>query len=62
MFYAEHIKCECGGVIWQYDSTGHLRCELCGLEYSLHELDYDLPVINDKTGWIFPMKYRNEVE
>ena len=50
----EHIKCECGGIIGMYDNK-NFTCERCKKEYLLYELEYDVCLSNDKTGWVFPM-------
>lgn len=52
-----HIKCICGGIIGAYDRE-NLTCEKCGKKYQAHELEYDNLLINDKTGWFFPVKRR----
>ena len=50
----EHIKCKCGGIIGMYNRN-NFACERCNAKYELHKLNYDVCLINDKTGWIFPM-------
>lgn len=51
----KHINCdECGGVIGIFDRN-NLTCEKCGKQFELHRMNYDRLLINDKTGWIFPM-------
>lgn len=52
----KHIKCECGGTIGMYNRNT-FNCEKCNKEYQLYKLDYDVCLTNDKTGWIFPMKF-----
>ena len=52
-----HIKCKCGGIIGMYNRDT-FNCEQCGEEYKIYKLDYDACLTNDKTGWIFPVKYR----
>lgn len=39
-----------------YDRRKGFICDRCNKEYQLHELDYDRILINEKTGWQFPMK------
>lgn len=68
----ETLKCnECGGTIGIYDlltchglrveySNSTPICDRCGKEFNLYELPYDYLEINDKTGWIFPVKKRTE--
>ena len=51
----EHLKCFCGGTIAMFNRVNFV-CDVCGTEFSLCKLDYDVLKINDKTGWIFPMK------
>lgn len=36
-----------------------VACEESQREYPLHKLDYDRLLINDKTGWQFPMKEKD---
>lgn len=48
------IRCCCGGIIGMYNRQD-FTCETCGKEYQLHKLNYDRCMINDKTGWIFPI-------
>ena len=53
----QHVKCDnCGGVIGIYDRVGFV-CEKCGKQFDLHRLEYDNVMINDKTGWVFPILY-----
>ena len=58
MFYTpnyEHIKCDqCGGIIGEYDRE-RFSCDRCGKEFKLYELNYHRLLINDKTGWVFPV-------
>ena len=30
-------------------------CETCGAQVALCSSDYDILMVNDKTGWIYPM-------
>lgn len=48
-----HLRCECGGVIGVYDRE-NFTCEKCGKKKEVTG-KYDRLMINDKTGWIFPM-------
>ena len=52
----KHIKCECGGTIGMYNRST-FTCERCNKEFQLQNLDYDVCWTNNKTGWIFPMKF-----
>lgn len=54
----EHLKCDCGGIIGVYGDY-HCRCEQCHKVVRLVELTYDRILINDKTGWMFPVKWRD---
>ena len=36
-------------------NRNNFTCEGCDTEYELYNLNYDTCMINDKTGWIFPM-------
>lgn len=51
----EHLKCECGGTIGNVNRDT-FKCLLCGKEFRIALLQYDWLAINDKTGWMFPMK------
>lgn len=55
----KHIRCSCGGIIGMYNRNT-FNCEQCNTEYQLYKLDYDVCKINDKTGWIFPVKLRRD--
>ena len=54
-----HIKCSCGGIIGMYNRST-FNCERCNMEFQLHKLDYDVCLPNDKTGWLFPMKRKDD--
>ena len=50
-----HVRCDtCGGVIGMYDREDFI-CERCGKRFELHRVKYDDILINDVTGWIFPI-------
>ena len=53
----EHLRCDCGGIIQigGYHSSYNPICNDCGKLFTLHKLNYDRLLINDKTGWIFPV-------
>lgn len=36
-------------------NRNNFACERCNAKYELHKLNYDVCLINDKIGWIFPM-------
>ena len=55
----EYLRCSCGGTIGCYDRHS-FKCNQCNKEYELWTLIYDYLGINDKTGWIFPMKRRKD--
>lgn len=55
----EHIYCNCGGIIGAWDRE-HFVCERCSRPFDLYSLAYDYLKINDKTGWIFPVRYRKD--
>lgn len=60
-FRASHIRCGCGGIIGDRSIVRHTLkycCDECGEEYMLYNLDYDVVLFNDKTGWSFPMKVK----
>ena len=53
-----YIKCDhCGGIIGMYNRQV-FTCEKCGKQFLLYSCDYDQLMINDKTGWIFPVLYK----
>lgn len=56
----EHCKCSCGGIIGCRTRDDIYRCDRCSKTYVLWKLKYDYLAINDKTGWIFPMKRRDD--
>ena len=49
-----HLKCKCGGIIGMYDRK-NFTCQKCGKNSKIN-VKYEQLMINDKTGWIFPMK------
>lgn len=52
----EHVVCDvCDGIVGSRDRGCHCECFVCGKEFDFHRLKYDELLINDKTGWIFPM-------
>ena len=53
----EHLKCSCGGILGMYDRgvSSYCTCDQCGNEIYLYRIQYDVLMINDKTGWVFPM-------
>jgi hypothetical protein len=55
----KHIKCSCGGTIGMYDRKD-FSCNKCEKKYFLYEIQYDTCLINDKTGWMFPMIFSCE--
>lgn len=54
----EHVKCECGGIIGAYDRE-NFSCHECHKRFEPYQLKYEGLLINDKTGWIFPVNWRN---
>lgn len=57
----QHIRCDsCGGIIGMYNRVT-FNCEKCGKHFALYSLNYDQLLINNKTGWLFPVIYRKEV-
>lgn len=52
------IKCTCGGTIGAYDRE-NFTCERCGEQFDIYRIEYDYLKINDKTGWMFPVKEAN---
>lgn len=58
-----HIFCPCGGIIGDESGkadVGMICCNRCGKVYPIWKLDYDQILVNDKTGWIFPVRYRRQ--
>lgn len=53
----DHVKCSCGGIIGDYGKD-IFKCEKCGLQYKLYDIQFDELQVNNKTGWVFPMKHR----
>lgn len=50
-----HVMCgRCGGIV-QLFNDNIFRCVDCGEEIALRGCEFDILMINDKTGWIFPM-------
>ena len=56
-----HVFCDCGGIVYGHDD-GYFMCARCGKLWPVHNLKYDRLLINDKTGWIFPVLDRKETE
>ena len=58
----EHLRCdECGGSIGMYNRfTEQYTCGLCNKHFDIFKLEYDTLMINDVTGWIFPVVYKEE--
>ena len=53
-----HVRCDsCGGVIGMYDREDFI-CERCCKRFELHHVKYDDILINDVTGWIFPIVWK----
>ena len=55
----EHLRCDCGGHIGMFDRN-NFTCSMCNKRFALHRLNYDRLMINDQTGWIFPVKNKEE--
>ena len=55
----KHIRCQCGGIIGMYNRET-FNCEQCDNEYKIYKLNYDACLTNDKTGWIFPVIYKED--
>ena len=50
------IRFQCGGIIGQYSKEDGFICGQCQKEFLLYKIEYDRLFINNKTGWLFPMK------
>ena len=57
----EHLQCNCGGTIGMFDRN-NFTCNQCGKRFALYRLQYDRLMINNQTGWIFPVKNIKEYE
>ena len=56
----EHIHCRCGGVLGsKTGDVDDIRCDRCNKVYPIWKLNFDAMYVNDKTGWVFPVRYRN---
>lgn len=56
-----HIQCiHCGGIIELFPD-GTFGCRECGKDFPLRGSDYDKLMVNDKTGWIFPMLDKSKI-
>lgn len=53
----EHVRCKCGGIIGAHDGV-NVTCIMCNKAFNLYELNYDILLANHKTGWFFPVKYK----
>ena len=51
--YYQHLRCDCGGIVGQYDISRGFECEKCHKDYNGYPFDYLMR--NQMTGWIFPM-------
>lgn len=50
-----HVVCDkCGGIIGSFDRSPFI-CEKCGKEFDIYNIKHDSFMLNNKTGWIFPM-------
>lgn len=59
-FY-KHLFCDCGGVIRAKDwYTG--ICDRCGKESDLTPLDYKHMLVNERTGWMYPVVDRENFD
>ena len=56
-----HVICDkCFGVVRLINME--FICEKCGNQIALRGCDYDILVVNDKTGWIYPMLDNNNLK
>lgn len=54
------LNCTCGGVIVQLNRfKDSPECDECGKVYPWRSLKYDKILINDETGWRFPVLYKD---
>lgn len=56
-----HVFCECGGIIGDETNkiTGIFTCNRCGKKYDIFNLNYDEIKINQMTGWMYPVIFKN---
>ena len=55
-----HVMCDkCGGAIRLFNDMT-FGCQECGKEFCLRCSDYDILMVNNKTGWVFPMLDKNK--
>ena len=57
----EHVRCNCGGVIATWDRKT-FTCDICAKEFELYRLTYDRVYMNDRTGWMFPVRLKEDEE
>lgn len=57
----KHLFCDCGGVIRAKDYYTGI-CDQCGKESNLTSLNYKHLLINDKTGWMYPVVDREDFD
>lgn len=57
----EHVKYECGGVIGMYNRK-NFTCDRCGKSLYPSDVHFDMIMVNDKTGWVFPMIEKEKKE
>lgn len=57
----EHIHCRCGGVLGsKTGDVDYIHCDRCNKVYPIWKLEFDAIYKNNKTGWIFPVRYRRQ--
>lgn len=57
----KHVFCDCGGAIRLKNYyTG--VCDDCGKEIDLSPLDYQRILYNEKTGWMYPVVDREDID
>ena len=55
-----HVTCgNCGGIVRLLNDMT-FQCQNCGEEIALRGCEYDILMVNNKTGWIFPILDKNK--
>lgn len=55
----KHLYCNCGWIIYTKDCYTVI-CDRCGKESNIASINYKCVIVNDKTGWMYPVSYRKD--
>lgn len=58
-FDYDHIKCDCGGIVGMRNRED-FTCDKCGKYFDLIKICYDRWIVDDKTGYIFPVRLKGK--